>query len=196
MAISYQNKFIFIKINKTAGTSIQSCLKESVNDLQQTGHRTLKDYHVDYRDFFKFTFVRNPWDKMVSFYHYHFDRKFDLLPGSKPPSFAEFVTTDMYNMKFAKPKGKSSRNFRMSNQLDWITDDNDKVTMDFIGRFETLQSDFDFICDSLQIPRKKLPHKVKSEHKHYTKYYDVQTKEIIQNRFQKDIDYFNYTFGD
>ena len=196
MAISYQKKFIFIKINKTAGTSIQSCLKELVDDLQQTGHRILKDYDVNDRSFFKFTFVRNPWDKMVSFYHYHRDRGFDLLPGSKQPSFKEFITTDMHKIEFTKPKGKSSRNFRMSNQLDWITDDNNKVAMDFIGRFETLQSDFNFICDSLQIPKKKLPHRVKSEHQHYTKYYDAQTIEIIRDRFQKDIDYFNYTFGE
>lgn len=194
MPISYQNKFIFIKINKTAGTSIQSCINESVDDLQETGHRILRDYKVNYQDFFKFTFVRNPWDKMVSFYHFHRYRRFDLLPNSKKPSFKEFITTEMHNLEFTKHKGISSRNFRMSDQLDWISDNHGKIAMDFIGRFETLQSDFDLVCDVLRIPRKKLPHQVKSRHKPYREYYDAQTKEIVYQGFQKDIEYFKYKF--
>ncbi|ELS03908.1 Sulfotransferase family [Xenococcus sp. PCC 7305] len=194
MPISYRNKFIFIKINKTAGTSIQSCINESVEDLQETGHRILRDYKVNYQDFFKFTFVRNPWDKMVSFYHFHRYRRFDLLPSNKKPSFKEFITTEMHNLEFTKHQGKSSRSFRMSNQLDWISDHNGKIAIDFIGRYETLQSDFELVCDALQIPRKILPHKVKSRHKSYREYYDAQTQEIVCQRFRKDIEYFKYEF--
>ena len=78
-----------------------------------------------------------------------------------------------------------------------MTDKQGNMLIDFVGRFENLQNDFDYACEKIGIPKKKLPHMVKSENrKHYTEYYNEKTKSIIANKYAKDIEYFNYRYGE
>jgi hypothetical protein len=205
--ISHRYKFIFTKISKTASDTIQLTLPQE--NSAHLGHWHLID-DIDERtkDYFKFTIVRNPWDRLVSFYAF-------CIKTSRTPAynnlkkFKDFVldSTNKYHVdpKWCKHSPalekllsteRTKERCRLESQLDWISDDDGKILVDFIGRFENLQEDFNIVCDKIGIPHRKLPHKNKTKHKHYTEYYDEETRQIVAELHAKDIEYFGYKFGE
>ena len=176
--ISKKYKFIFVQINKTGNTSVRKTLLPE--SPRENNHQFItyykKRFPKEFDSYFKFTFVRNPYDKVIS--QYFFRKKFDVQ-SSKNMTFNEFIRN---------PVGRP-----LQNQLDWITINN-RVMVDFIGRFERLQQDFNKICDILEIERKPLIHLNKSDHEHYSRYYDDESRQIVEKIFAKDFEYFNYKF--
>lgn len=126
-----------------------------------------------------FVFVRNPWDRIVSLYHYHNQRIPEIFPEAQR-SFDEWV----------KMGGTGSAQQLMSK---FISDDNGKVMVDRIGRFETLEQDFKVICKDLGIVC-DLPHFNKTERKNYRDYYTDETREVVRSWVQPDIEMFGYEF--
>ena len=76
-----------------------------------------------------------------------------------------------------------------------MSDANGNLLMDFLIRFENYQSDFEKVCEKLKIKKYNLLHKKKTRYKHYTEYYDEETKSIIEEKYANDIKYFGYEFG-
>lgn len=204
--INHRHKIIFVHINKCAGQSIRRALPRGTR-----GHNTIGHYLELVRregknpdDYFKFTFVRNPWDKVASFYHYHKRREWDIFPWTvaTAPAFNEFLQKLFVENDgalavdiFRGRSGETTHHLRLSNSLDWVTGTGGEVLVDFIGRMENIQHDFDVVCDRAGIKRKTLPHVNKSTHKPYWEYYDEVSRDLVAQRFQRDIDYFGYRFG-
>ncbi len=179
---------IFIHINKTGGSSVALAL-----GLPMQLHATAAELrnHVSPEQWsraFKFAFVRNPWDKVVSHFHYRVQtNQTGLSDGSI--SFNEWVKRAYGNNEpafYDKPR------FFMP-QMDWISDESGSLIVDHIGRFEIIDRDFREICRILNI-EKKLPHVRRSSHKHYRDYYSDESEQIIRNWFSKDIEMFGYQF--
>ena len=204
--INGKYKCIFIHINKNAGTSI-----DTLFNGKHSGHWNIRAYEsfkrtkLYYPHYYKFTVVRNPWDKMVSFYHsWVKSSKWDWGWGSgNKLTFIEFIKIidgfsnerQMELWPERKYYPHKSGTMRMSNQLDWLIDSKNEIPLDYICRFENLQEDFNKVCDDIGFPKTELPYYNKSKHLHYSTYYDDETRDIVARRFSKDIEYFGYRFN-
>lgn len=196
--ISIKYKYIFIHIPKCAGSTIEDALQDDScilrkntwpNNLNVTyplNHLTLDDVEKSkiifphFSKYYSFTFTRNPFDRLVSEYFYLKKRLKKLSKDIKK------------GLIFLSDKNETgiSGNHCMQ-QYKFIND-----SINYIGRLENLQQDFDTICDEIGIPQIDLPHKNKTKHKHYTEYYDDETRAIVAERYAKDIEYFGYKFGE
>lgn len=126
-----------------------------------------------FNNYFKFCVVRNPYDKMVSHYHFRFKNKKNM------PSFEDFV--------------KSHNTYNYNRYCI-----NNKSCIDFYIRFEFLEYDLKTLCKKLNIEYdlNKLP-KYKShyrENKDYRHYYNEELKQIVYNNHKKEFELFNYKF--
>jgi hypothetical protein len=81
------------------------------------------------------------------------------------------------------------------NQLDWFVDPNGNVIVDFIGKFECLESHWALIAAKLGIAV-SLKHENRNPRRtrHYSEYYSPKTREIVARKFQTDIEFFGYDF--
>ena len=204
--ISKQHKCIFIHINKCCGSSIL----EAIPHTKHKPHRHISYYKNGFPDifdeYFKFTIIRNPWDRMVSFYHFHTWKKWHLnwdWSIDDYPDFNEFISIIS---TYSKAKEKSifkgdrghplTHTMRMSNGMDWLTDKDGNLLVDYVGRFEDIETSFTYIANKIGLEVHNLPHANKSTHKHYSTYYDKNSRDIVADRFSKDIDYCGYRFKD
>ena len=197
------NKIIWVKTPKCAGTSLLKIIKGTSIQIVRRGAvaRTKAKEPETFDDAYKFAFVRNPFDRIISSYFHCLRRRW--IKGG----FKNFVKTPFEELApepclhtqpltahlSAHEKSKldsepfSFRGYNEDPQLGYL---------DFIGRFENLQEDFNTICDNSGIPRQKLPHKNKGKHKHYTEYYDEEIKQLVAEKYKKDIEAFGYEFGE
>lgn len=163
---------------------------------------------------FKFSIVRNPFSRVLSAYlhiakrpennfqqfiiedfvNINIENDLFFMDFQDYRSFQSSKEFSIYDNRIACPqKPKENLAFHCSSFLNskfYIQD------VDFVGKLENLQGDFNTICDKIGTPKQKLPHKNKTKHKHYTEYYDDETREIVAQKYAKDIEYFGYKFGE
>ncbi|MDO6564785.1 sulfotransferase family 2 domain-containing protein [Amphritea sp. 1_MG-2023] len=226
--ISKKYSCIFIHIPKTAGQSVEQLFIDDEGLTKDTKYQLLLGINPDpekgperishlkaceykqlgyvseaeYENLFKFSFVRNPWERIVSEYRYrHFWKQF---------SFRDFVLSHL-------PEEDSYCDYsrHIIPQSDYLYDESGKLIVDYVGRFETLQDDFYKICqaigfDNNVIPHinksglKKFRHKIKrqigltksfqKDFKDYRAFFDDDTASIVENMYRKDIENFGYCF--
>jgi hypothetical protein len=203
MILNKKYNFLYVHIQKTAGTSISHKLFELDNTvLLNYAHSFIDsiDYST-YNKFYKFCFVRNPFDRLVSWYNMmlhkgvHNDFSEYLLVNSK--NFSEFInlTKIIYEKNKLEWDGKTPYPKSIGfNQLDYVSDNEGNVLVDFIGRFENLNEDYDKIIEKIGVKNLPLPHLNKFEYKDYRTYYTDKDIEKVYKMYEKDIKYFGYEF--
>lgn len=226
--------FVFVGIPKAATTSMEARLRQlgtadtnsqkfSLVEYPHAQHYNIREYRrilgdeLDSR--FKFAFVRNPWDKVVSSFTRECSNwRNPTMPRDwilDPKMFQEWVKTALIPPRRAPrraPRRSSNRGRPFSRgyhrltaepQLNWITDERGNVAVDFIGRFENLVSDFDTALNRIDQNHPLPPRKHWTQRKlnvshgateHYSHYYNDETIERVRKVYQKDIEHFGYIF--
>jgi hypothetical protein len=243
MPISHSKKFIFVHIPKCAGTSVHHVLSRCSSDYVLVGAASLSErirfgeawlHHAtgirirralsaeQWNTYFKFTIVRNPWDRLVSLYHYFLT---SFPPGPRwwrntpigdyfrhPMAAARGILDVMEHrreqLRFASRASKHDpANFTrwLKEALDqgyvhcrpcaeYVTDSRGHVIVDDIIRFEAIEAGFAQVCRRLGFPDAKLPVENVSAHKEFGRYYTAETAALVGRRFAEDVRLFGYHF--
>ena len=206
MILSHRHRFIFIKTRKTAGTSIEVALsglcapEDIVTPIEppESGHspRNHKGFynHMPAREilarvgpevwngYFKFTFERNPWDKVVSYFHYM--QAIGYRFATFDDCIAQCLRTDRLPVRLP-----SSRDLYMIDGREAV---------DCFGRYETLEGDLRQICGRLGLPFEgSLPRakgQLRPRGRPYQDYYSAETRALVGQYFRWEIERFGYRF--
>ncbi|MCA8900574.1 MAG: sulfotransferase family 2 domain-containing protein [Hyphomonas sp.] len=208
------HKFIFVHIWKTGGESIVAGLRDHcppyfrnryINKgirLTPTPSRLLLGWRAElvleqhmtgeeirqimpreaFDESFKFTFVRNPWDWQVSAYFYAIQTR----AHSHHEEIRSLGSFDAF-VRYQCERGAPS-------QSSFVFDQDGRSLMDFVGRFEYLEEDFQTVCQKLGIEA-ALPHRNASQRdQDWRSYYTDETRALVGDLFRRDIEEFGYSW--
>lgn len=208
MLISDSHKFIFLRMRKVASTSMQAILRPLCIPVPEGGLARIKsrarlewDYHhyvprahekiltvkrrmpaKKFESYFKFAFVRNPWERLVSEYEFILSRpehgRYKRVSGLK--GFNEFI-----HMQIPRPDAY---------QLNLLSDRKGALLMDFVGHLENLDRDWQSVCEQIGIAHQALPHKNVTKRKPYQAYFDQQSIQLVAKHWAREIELFGYDF--
>lgn len=205
MIVSNRRNFVFVHIFKTAGTSIKRALRRhAMPGWQEPMNQLLKrigvsqfgpDHYPDhmtagelieqisiekFESMYSFAFVRNPWDWELSHYKY-------ILQHPRHPNHHEVRQLGSFR-QYVRWRCDG----RLRSQRSFLTYQGKQI-VDFVGRFETLDEDFQSVARQLEISS-KLKRLNQTRSTVYQRHYDQQTAALIRDAYQEDIQAFGYRF--
>ncbi len=210
MLLSHDHQFLFIHIPKTAGTSIRVSLSPyafhpetllenrvlssvgiNVNHIGPWKRKRFRPHCTAltvqrnlpadvFDNLFKFVFVRNPWDLLVSLYNF--------IPSRPKHRYSKYVASlsfsDFVNEWTQRPEILQSR---------WIQDHRQELIVDYVGFFENIPHDFEVVCTRIGVDA-PLPRNNRSVHADYRDLYSDRLKDLVATRLARDIDFLGYDF--
>lgn len=184
--IDKRRKLIFVHVPRTGGSSIEISFNIGLQTLER--NNTIGSFHDKhwrasaYKTanprqwdlFFKFSLVRNPWDRVISLYEWLKMHK--THPQRTTDSFKDWLLSITPNCNSYKTQS-------------WYLNE----TMDFVGRYENLHKDWPYLVSNafpLDAPAAPLPHINKTQR--HGVYHDAETIDFVGNYYRDDIDSYGY----
>jgi len=210
--VSHKHKFIYYRISKVAHTTIKSFII-TIDEINRTSNKRNRELNVTetqvpgmcfpenrspkYKDYFHFTFVRNPFDRLLSCYmskvyslahsnveSLQFVEAYGHLVGFKKMSFSDFV-----HFVTQIPNEHCDHHFAPQHRLL------DLETLDFIGRFENFDQDFSYVKEQILLSDDIMPERLNTtKHDPYQNYYDDELHRMVAEKYARDLEIFNYDF--
>ncbi len=206
MIFSPSQQFVFFAIPKTGTHAIREVFRPHLGteDWEQQlryGQQlsplpeiaAINHGHVAYRQlarvipeetlaqYFTFAFVRHPFDRFVSVC---------AFLARTDPSYQDDPTAWM---KRALTRAPFRKRVLVATQSDLLTcEHSGSIKLDFVGRYESLQSDCDHICQTLSLPAVPLSRKNSSKHRQHHEVLDDELRETLTERYADDFETFSY----
>ena len=194
MLVSDQARICFIHIHRTGGSSIAELLSSALPDARQVcfqhdNAKTIAPADLErYKGYFKFAFVRNPWERILSWYalayQYRLDRE---TPFVSLDTFIEEYETVRRKLRFD--------NSFMFNQFDYLSAGNGGVAVDVVGRFEDYENELLRILDRCGVPPREIPRLNATQHGSVREAYSGKGRALVEALCRRDIEYWSYRFG-
>jgi chondroitin 4-sulfotransferase 11 len=198
MFIDHEKELAYLALPKTGSYSIHDYFGDTKNHPEPILHHMSAELMVAMYsqtvDYFKFAFVRNPWDKFVSVYH--------DFTNTRGREYSGHLTTHFSLLSEFKDFEDCCRNIKHSpwrhnvffkpqvSFLHFVVG-----SVDFVGKFECLQEDFDRVCGIVGLPQKPLKHLNNGQYHHgYRKYYTAETAALVEELYAEDVREFGYEF--
>lgn len=220
MIVSHRHKFIFVHLGRTAGRSLTAaiapyCGPDDIVTPAGAGtgrnhagfdrHLTAQEIRAKvgravFDSYFKFTIERNPWEKIVSRYWAYagvkekslYKRVPEWLTG-RPLSFKEW-----FELRILQARFLTFGHYRFPRHYDAYMED-DRMLVDFIGRYENLAEHLTVISERIGIPVVLSEERGSRRHRErvpYTDLFDDRMNAIVERCFSKDLAFLGYRFGE
>ena len=212
MIVSHRHRFIFFAVPRTGSHAARTALQPFLGpeDWQQEGLRTgvrsplpaiarIRHGHVTlrqvqrhlpealWRTYFKFTFVRNPYDRFVSAC---------AMLNTRNTGYAGNETAVMKRMLTGLKGAVNAADFRklmlVRPQAGLLVDEGGRIGMDFIGRYETLQDSFAEVCRRIGIPGQRLAIVNATVHRPWEDFYDDELCRLVTRFYRRDFEMLGY----
>ena len=208
MIVSHRHRFIFAAVPKTGTHSVRQALREQLGDedVEQVGlfvdkrfpwadlaairhgHLSLQQVRPylgeeAFGGYFKFAFVRNPFDRFVSYCAF-------MLRGGDV--FQRQPREAMRHFLFAEPPEQHILFQPQASLL--VGEDGETLLADTVGRVEEMQGSYDAICARIGLASRPLDRVNGSKHGDYRHYYDQALIDGVAVRYAQDLELFGYTF--
>jgi Sulfotransferase family len=184
LTISEERKFIWFRVGKVASRTILDVFNQA-NVQLAAEHPFDILYPVNmYASYFRFAFVRNPWDRLVSCWRDKIIGSDRFLSSDNGQNFEGFVNyvAKFIDLEYGNP------HLRLQSRLIDINH------IDFLGRFETFEEDLEKVMKILDIEATIKKINATDRKADYRDYYIERTKNKVAELYKKDIQIFNYKF--
>lgn len=185
---------LFVHIPKCAGNSINNGL---LNVPSGMGHLSIFDYAIaltqsEFESLFKFTFVRNPWERLVSAYFFMQQGGWRGRDRNWVARNIPFDTFDRFVKHWVTPSNVR-RHAVFRPQIDFITLGG-QLQVDFVGRCERMQQDLTYIANRINVQAELLQENATLARPDYRDLYDARAKDIVAQVYHQDIERLEYDF--